>query len=127
MTALIIAGALVAGAAGALLRYAVTRAYRDVPARLPRAVLIVNVLGSAIAGLFAAAAALDPSGALRLIAVSGFAGGLSTFSTFGVETMQLVLAGRWRTALGSVAANVAGGCAAFSVAWLGTLFVVAVW
>ncbi len=124
MTVVIVAGVLVAGAAGALLRYGITRAYRKAPSRLPLAVLIVNILGSVVAGVAIAASSLDPSGALRMIAVSGFAGGLSTFSTFGVETVQLVLAGRRRAALGSVAAHVLGGCGAFALAWSVTTLVV---
>ena len=125
MTTLIIAAALVAGALGALLRYGITRAYRDSPARLPLAVLVVNVSGSAVAGIAVAASSGDPGSALSLIVVSGFAGGLTTFSTFGVETVQLALDGRWRAAIGSVAANVVGGCAAFVLAWgYVTVFVV---
>ena len=38
----------VAGALGALLRYAVTRAFAARPSRLPWAVLVVNVAGSLV-------------------------------------------------------------------------------
>ncbi|MEO5921199.1 MAG: CrcB family protein [Pseudolysinimonas sp.] len=116
MSVVIVIAALVAGAAGALLRYGVSRAFRQSPARLPWAVLIVNVLGSIVAGIAVGLSFSDPHGALRLIVVSGFAGGLSTFSTFSVETMQLAIEGRWRMAIGSVAANVVGGATAFAFA-----------
>lgn len=116
---MIVAAALVAGALGALLRYGVTRAFRSNPARLPWAVLLVNILGSLIAGVAIALSYDDPGGAVRLIAVSGFAGGLTTFSTFSVETVQLAIEGRWRTVIGSVLANLLGGLAAFAIAfWL---------
>jgi CrcB protein len=120
VTAAIVAAALVAGALGALLRYGITHAFRLSPGRLPWAVLLVNVLGSFVAGIAIALASLDPDGGLRLIAVSGFAGGLTTFSTFSVETVQLALDGRWRTVLGSVLGNVLGGIVAFVLAWCAT-------
>ncbi len=98
----IIAGALAAGALGAMLRYGVARSFRAHPARLPWAVLLVNLVGSFVAGVVIALSYDDPGGALRLILVGGFAGGLTTFSTFSVETVQLAIEGRWRTVIGSV-------------------------
>lgn len=81
-TVLALAGA---GAAGALLRYLVGVA---LPARrsIPWGVLIVNTLGSLIAGA-AVAAVDDPT--VRLLIVSGFCGGLTTFSTQAVDTVRL--------------------------------------
>jgi CrcB protein len=117
MTALVVAATLVAGALGALLRYGITHAFRASPARLPWAVLLANVLGSFIAGIVVGVTSLDPDGAIRLIALGGFAGGLTTFSTFGVEPVQLAIAGRWRTVIGSVVGNVLGGTVAFGAAW----------
>jgi len=49
--------------------------------------------------------------------VTGFAGGLSTFSTFGVETVQLFSEGRWRAASVSVALHVVLGVAAAAAGW----------
>ena len=117
MTVLIVGAALVAGALGAVLRYGITRAFRASPARLPWAVLLANILGCSIAGVVVALSYFEPHGALRLIALGGFAGGLTTFSTFGVETVQLAIEGRWRTVVGSMLGNVLGGLAAFAVAW----------
>jgi CrcB protein len=117
MSALIVVAALVAGALGALLRYGITQAFRSSPTRLPWAVLLANILGSLIAGVAVGVSTFDPDGAVRLIALGGFAGGLTTFSTFGVETVQLAFEGRWRTVAGSVLANVLGGILAFAVAW----------
>jgi CrcB protein len=117
MTPLIIAATLAAGAAGALLRYGIMRAFRASPAKLPWAVLLVNVFGSFVAGIVVAISFTDPQSGVRLIALTGFAGGLTTFSTFGVETVQLALEGRWRTVVGSVLGNVLGGIVAFMAAW----------
>ena len=77
----------------------------------PWPVLLVNVVGSLIAGV-----AMHTD--VALIAVTGFAGGLTTFSTFSVETVQLWAEGRWRAATASVALNVAVGLAAATAGWL---------
>jgi CrcB protein len=122
MTALAVVAAIIAGALGATLRYGITRAFRASPARLPWAVLLANILGSLIAGIAVGVTYFEPDGALRLIALSGFAGGLTTFSTFGVETVQLAIERRWRTVIGSVLGNVIGGLAVFAVGWYLTAF-----
>jgi len=117
VTPVIVTAALVAGALGALVRYGVTRAFSTSPSRLPWAVLLVNILGSLLAGIAVALSFGDPHGAVRMIAVSGFAGGLTTFSTFSVETVQLAIDGRWRALAGSILGNVLGGTLAFALSW----------
>lgn len=108
MTALATAAAVFAGGLAAVARYLLALA---VPGRsLPWAVLLVNVAGSVVGGLalgLADAGIID--GDLRLVLLGGVAGGLSTFSTWSVETVQLVQAGRWRTAAISVSANLVLG------------------
>ena len=98
-----IALVLLAGAAGALLRFFTLRLVR-----VPWAVLVVNVAGSFIGGVLIGAT----TGDLRVILLTGFCGGLTTFSTFSVETVQLVMARRVRTAALSVAANLVLGVGA---------------
>ena len=105
--------ALAAGALGALLRYATSIAFVRRPSRLPWAVLLVNVVGSLVGGIVLGLVQAGVIGAdLRLILLSGLAGGLTTFSTFSVETIQLVMIGRWRSALVSVVANLVLGIGA---------------
>ena len=78
-----------------------------------KAVLIVNVVGSLVGGIVLGLVQAGLIGAdLRLILLSGFAGGLTTFSTFSVETIQLLMVGRWRSALVSVVANLVLGVGA---------------
>ena len=125
MNAVVVLTALAAGALGAVARYLVSvlavrrAAARGVAAPFPWAVLIVNAVGSAVGG---AVLGLAQAGALtadvRLILLSGFCGGLTTFSTFGVETVQLVIDGRVRVAVVSVASNVVVGVAAALGGWL---------
>ena len=109
----VVVAVLVAGAAGAVLRYALSRALPVRPGRLPGGILIVNVVGSGLAGALiglAERAALD--GDLRLVLVTGFCGGLTTFSTWTVETIELVEGGRWRGAILNIVVTLVLGLAA---------------
>ncbi len=108
MTPLTVALVLVAGAVGAVLRYLVGRA--GAKAAWPWPVLLVNVVGSLVAGF-----AIHTD--LALVAVTGFAGGLTTFSTLSVETVQLGAQRRWRTAFASVALNLGLGLTAAAAGW----------
>jgi CrcB protein len=105
----IVVAVLGAGALGAVIRYLVSRWLAT-----PAAVLVVNVAGSAIGGVLLA----TTSGDLRLVLLTGFCGGLTTFSTFTVETVQLVLDGKSRVAVLSVAANLVFGFGAAVVGYL---------
>ena len=110
--------AAVVGGVGSVARYLVSRAYARRPG-LPWAVFTVNVIGSAIGG---AAVGLATTGVisydLRLVLVGGLAGGLTTFSTWSVETIQLLMERKLRTALVSVILNLAVGLAAATAGYL---------
>ncbi len=108
MTGLLILAVAVGGALGAVVRQltSVSLAGRG---RIPWGVLVVNVVGSLIAGL-ALGMPLDPT--WQLIVLTGFCGGLTTFSTLSVETLQLILDGKRRAAAASVSLNLALGLAA---------------
>lgn len=108
---------LAAGAAGAVLRFLAARAFAG-RSSLPLAVLAVNVAGSAIGGFVYARAVLGAldDGTLTVI-LSGFCAGLTTFSTFSVETVQLVMGGKARVALLSVLANLVLGIGAAALAF----------
>ena len=108
MTPLLILAVAVGGALGAVVRQlaSVSLAGRG---RIPWGVLVVNVVGSLIAGL-ALGMPLDPT--LQLIILTGFCGGLTTFSTLSVETVQLILDGKRRAAAASMTLNLALGLTA---------------
>ena len=77
------------GAAGSILRYLTDRRvqlWRD--SVFPWGTLTVNVVGSFVLGFLSGWALSD--GPHALLAV-GFCGGLTTFSTFGYETVRLFL------------------------------------
>ncbi|TMQ94410.1 fluoride efflux transporter CrcB [Actinomadura soli] len=107
MTVLLIA---LGAALGAPLRYLTDRA---VQARhnsaFPWGTLTVNVTGSFVLGLLAALPA--GSGAMAF-AGTGFCGALSTYSTFGYETVRLVEDGARFYAVLNAAASVAAGLGA---------------
>jgi len=108
MTPSIVVLVIVAGAVGSVLRYLVGRA--GARASWPWPVLLVNVVGSLVAGV-------GIHSDLSLIVVTGFAGGLTTFSTLSVETVQLFLSNRWRSAVASIAANLVLGIIAAIAGW----------
>jgi CrcB protein len=112
--------AAAAGLAGiaAAIRYLISRAYAR-RTSLPWAVFTVNVVGSAVGGV---AVGLATTGVIShnwlLIIVGGFAGGLTTFSTWSVETIQLFTEGKLRAALVSVILNIAIGLATATAGYL---------
>ena len=113
LSPLVVVAVVIAGAIGATLRYALSRALPVRPGHLPGGILIVNVVGSALAGaLIGLAERVALDGDLRLVLVTGFCGGLTTFSTWSVETIELVDGGRWRAAILNVVMTLALGIAA---------------
>jgi fluoride exporter len=115
----------VGGAVGCMLRYATSLgAARWLGTGFPFGTLLVNVIGSLLAGLIFGLAeqrtGIPPL--LRLLAMTGFLGGFTTFSTFMLETVTLVRDGSWGIAMGSFVANsVVGGVLAVSGIYLGRL------
>lgn len=75
---------------------------------MPLGTWSVNVLGGLFIGVVAALAAGKPailSADARLLLAVGFCGAFTTFSTFGLETLTLVQAGRWGQAVAYVLAT----------------------
>jgi CrcB protein len=94
--------ALLAGGVGAVLRALADRALPPRPGGLPRGTLAVNLVGSLALGLLVGA---DPPPAMLLVLGGGLLGGLTTFSTFAVQTLRLPRG----AATVNVLANVLGG------------------
>ena len=111
------------GAVGARARYGVSNAVAAVfGARFPLGTLVVNVAGSFVMGwlfaLFAERVHVPPE--MRLLLMTGLLGAFTTFSTFSVETLVLLQAGRWLAGAANVLLSVA---LCVGAAWLGTLLV----
>lgn len=93
------------GMMGAPARYLLDRAITvRTGGRWPFGILAANVLGSAVLGALAGAAS---GSALLAFAGAGFCGALTTFSTFGWDTVRLAEAGRPVAAAGNALLNVA--------------------
>lgn len=116
MTVLLV---LVGGAVGAPLRYLTdlfVQARHDTV--FPWGTLTVNCAGSLLLGALASGVAhADAPVWLLTLAGTGFCGALTTFSTFGFETVRLIEDGSWMEALLNVTVSVAVGLAAVSVGW----------
>ena len=93
------------GALGSIARYAVSMLFAHFAITGHWATLLVNVVGSFLIGL---AIPLLSNGA-HLIAVVGFCGGFTTFSTFANESMQMLQNGNTGGFIGYVIASVIGG------------------
>ena len=77
---------------------------------VPLGTLTANLVGGYLVGIavawISARPEIDP--AWRLFIVTGFLGGLTTFSTFSVEVVAQLMAGRMMWALSAIAVHVAG-------------------
>ena len=107
------------GALGCVSRYFLSGwVYDRLGWHFPWGTLSANVVGAFIIGLLMElglrSANLPP--ALRIGLVTGFLGGLTTFSTFSYETFKLLESGRFLTAFSNVIVSVAL-CLLFT--WLG--------
>ena len=95
------AGAVALGAAlGALLRWQASLRLGFVVAGFPLGTLLVNVVGGFLIGLALVWFRLHPEATnSRLLIVTGFLGGLTTFSSFSGESLLLLQAGQVPLAL----------------------------
>ena len=116
MTVLLV---LLGGAVGAPTRYLVDRWVQSRHASLlPWGTFTVNAAGSLVLGLAAGAvsAADGPDWVLTLVG-TGFCGALTTFSTFGYETVRLAEEGAVPAAVLNVAGSVVVGVAGCAGGW----------
>lgn len=85
-------------------------AARMIGETFPWGTLIVNVVGSFIIGFFATLTGPDgrvfASSAARQFVMIGFCGGYTTFSSFSIQTLNLVQDGEWLRAGGNIVGSV---------------------
>ena len=103
----------VGAAAGALLRWVLGTQFNTLFPSLPPGTLLANLVGGYLIGVamafFAGNAGLSPE--WRLLTITGFLGGLTTFSTFSAEVVTQLMEGRVGWALSTVLAHVLGSVA----------------
>lgn len=92
-------------------------------AEFPWGTLLVNILGCAAIGVLAVLIERLSSlnSELRLLLITGFLGGFTTFSSFGLDTWYLMRKGEWLYATAYVSASVGFGILAVALAfmWMG--------
>ncbi|WP_136415926.1 fluoride efflux transporter CrcB [Herbaspirillum sp. ST 5-3] len=117
-----IAAIAIGASLGALLRWELGNLLNALFPAIPPGTLVANLLGGYLIGVavafFAEHPALTPE--IRLLVVTGFLGGLTTFSTFSAEVIALFQEGRLAWACGAIAVHVAGS---LSMTMLGILSV----
>ena len=87
--------------------------------RFPLSTLAVNLGGCLLVGLLAGWVehrdALSPG--MRLLLITGFCGGFTTFSAFGLESLYLIRRDAAALAAINAAVSVAGGIAGVWIGW----------
>lgn len=104
----------IGAALGAWLRWMLSVWFNPVVPALPLGTLTSNLAGGYLVGVavayFAANASMAPE--WRLLCITGFLGGLTTFSTFSAESLQLLMDGLYVPAFFHTAAHLFGSLAA---------------
>lgn len=112
-------------ALGAWLRWGLGVWLNPLLSELPIGTLVANLAGAYLVGLaiafFLQHPGLTPE--WRLFVITGFLGGLTTFSTFSAETVTLLLRGQYLWGGGIIAAHLCGSllmtvCGIQTVKWL---------
>ena len=111
--------AIIAGGVGAGLRYSATVFAPAKKDGFPFAIFVVNAAGSLLVGLLTALlvnAFVSPEVAFVLVA--GFCGGLTTMSTFAVDSIERLRAGHWMVAGLNIVGSTAVGLLAVGAGYL---------
>jgi len=95
---------------GALLRWWLGGLLNPVFPTIPLGTLSANLIGGLLVGLASAGFAHHDALPLewRLLVITGFLGGLTTFSTFSLEVVTLIGRQQYGWALGAAGAHLAG-------------------
>ena len=99
----------IGGGIGSILRYLLQRTFN---VHFPYGTLFVNLLGCLLIGLLWGLFTRHIDEQKRLLFVTGFCGGFTTFSTFTYEGVQMMMEDRWLIFFSYVLSSVIIGLAA---------------
>ena len=106
----------VGGSLGAMARYGLARLVDAIwRTQFPVATWLANLLGCFLIGLLLGSGHSDRLPTLRLFFGVGFLGALTTFSTFGAETIQHAQQGNYGIAVGNIGLNLVTGLTAVAM------------
>jgi len=117
-----IAAVSVGASLGALLRLALSESFNAMFPAIPPGTLLSNLIGGYVVGMaiaFFATSNLPIE--WRLFVITGFCGGLTTFSTFSAELVVLLQQGRAGWALAAAGVHLVGSVV-MTFAGIGTVF-----
>jgi CrcB protein len=101
---------MIGGALGTLARYVISVAALPISGRLPWGAIIINITGSMVIGFFGTLTLgngrYPASEAVRLFVMIGLCGGFTTFSSFSLQTLDLLRTGSVTRAAVNVGASV---------------------
>lgn len=105
-----IAAVCIGGTAGCLLRWVLGLWLNDHSPVMPLGTLAANLIGGYIVGVAVAFFAMDNTLApeWRVLVITGFCGGLTTFSSFSAEVVLMLRQDRWMWACSTVALHLGG-------------------
>lgn len=112
MSALHAVAVALGAAVGALARWRAGLLWNTSWQGFPLGTLAVNLVGGLLIGMALEWFGRQPDELLKLLLVTGFLGGLTTFSAFSGESLSLLQRGHFGLALGHAAAHVLGSLAA---------------
>jgi CrcB protein len=100
----------IGSAIGGLLRYTLSRLMIPISHGVPWGTVLINVLGSFVIGFFGTLTLQNgrypASDNLRAFVMIGICGGFTTFSSFSLQTLDLMRSGAWGKALANVVLSV---------------------
>ena len=99
-------------AAGGLLRWRIGLLLNSIWAGFPLGTLLVNIVGGLLIGMALEWFGRQPDEMLKLLLVTGFLGGLTTFSAFSGESLALLQRGAFGLALVHTLAHLLGALGA---------------
>lgn len=108
---------------GALLRWVIGLYWPAQAGQLAWGTFAANALGCFLAGLLMGALTLRPDWPpeVRLLLMTGFLGGLTTFSAFSVEVLGAATQGRWGLAITTIVLHLIVSLVATAIAYFAVL------